>query len=150
MLAMRYFEDFSVGLVVDLGTVSPSEEQIIAFARQYDPQPFHVDPVAAASSVYGGLIASGWHTGALYMRLYVDALLLDAASHGSPGMDELRWARPVRPGDTLRASFTVLATRASVRRPDRGSVRFAGAMTNQHGEDAMTLLATGLFGRRPG
>jgi len=146
---MRYFEDFTVGQVVDLGTVSPTAEAIIAFAREYDPQPFHVDPEAATSSVYGGLIASGWHTGALYMRLYVDAILLDAASHGSPGIDELRWLRPVRPGDVLRASFTVLETRPSVRRADRGSVRFAGAMTNQSGEQAMTMLATGLFGRRP-
>ncbi|MDQ6648637.1 MAG: MaoC family dehydratase [Actinomycetota bacterium] len=145
---MRYFEDFAVGQVVELGTVSPTEEQIVAFARQYDPQPFHVDPQAATSSVYGGLIASGWHTGALYMRLYVEAILLDAASHGSPGLDEIRWLRPVRPGDLLHATFSVLETRPSSRRPDRGSVRFAGAMTRDD-QPVMTMLGTGLFGRRP-
>ena len=96
-----YFEDFELGRVYELGSVDVTEADILEFARRFDPQPFHVDPEAARQSVFGGLIASGWHTGAMWMRLYVDSLLDGAASMGSPGIEELRWLAPVRPGDTL-------------------------------------------------
>jgi acyl dehydratase len=144
-----YFEDLQVGQVVDLGSHDVSEEEIIAFARQWDPQPFHVDPEAAKSSHFGGLIASGWHTGAMWMRLYVDSLLDGAASMGSPGIEELRWLAPVRPGDTLKGSLTVLETTPSERRPDRGTVRIRGEMTNQDGVVVMSMTSRGHFGRRP-
>ena len=145
---MRYFEDFPDGLEVDLGEVSFSEDEIIHFARQFDPQPMHTDPDAARRSIYGGLIASGWHTVGAYMRLLVDAVVADSASVGSPGIDNLRWLKPVRPGDTLRAHFTVLDARESNSRPDWGIVRSRGEMTNQHGEVVMRLEAANFFTRR--
>ena len=144
-----FFEDLEAGQVVDLGSRTVTEEEIVAFARQFDPQPFHVDPEAARSSVFGGLVASGWHTGALWMRLYVDSLLDGAASMGSPGIEELRWLAPVRPGDTLTGSLTVLETTPSERRPDRGTVRIRGEMTNQDGVVVMSMTSRGHFGRRP-
>ena len=144
-----FFEDLEAGQVVDLGSHAVSEEEILAFARQWDPQPFHVDPEAAKGSVFGGLIASGWHTGALWMRLYVDSILDGAASMGSPGIEELRWLAPVRPGDTLTGSLTVLETTPSERRPDRGTVRIRGEMTNQDGVVVMSMTSRGHFGRRP-
>ena len=144
-----YFEDLEAGQVVDLGTIAVTQEDILAFARQWDPQPFHVDPEAAKGSVFGGLIASGWHTGAMWMRLYVDSLLDGAASMGSPGIEELRWLAPVRPGDTLTGSLTVLETTPSERRPDRGTVRIRGEMTNQDGVVVMSMTSRGHFGRRP-
>jgi acyl dehydratase len=148
-VAELYFEDLEPGQVVDLGSRSVSEEEIVAFARQFDPQPFHVDPEAAKDSVFGGLIASGWHTGALWMRLYVDSLLEGAASMGSPGIEELRWLAPVRPGDTLSGRLTVLETTPSERRPDRGTVRIRGEMVNQDGVTVMSMVSRGHFGRRP-
>ena len=144
-----YFEDLRVGQVVDLGRITVEEEDILAFARQWDPQPFHVDPEAAKESVFGGLIASGWHTGAMWMRLYVDSLLDGAASMGSPGIEELRWLAPVRPGDTLNGSLTVLETTPSERRPDRGTVRIRGEMVNQDGVVVLSMTSRGHFGRRP-
>ena len=145
----RYFEDFESGQVVELGSHSVSEEEILAFARQWDPQPFHVDPEAAKASVFGGLIASGWHTGAMWMRLYVDALLDGVASMGSPGIEELRWLAPVRPGDTLHGRLTVLETNPSERRPDRGTVRIRGEMVNQDSVTVLSMVSRGHFGRRP-
>src|ERR687896_2668164 len=127
----RYFEDFEPGHVFELGSRTVTAEEIVAFARQWDPQPFHTDEEAAAASVFGGLIASGWHTGAMWMRLYVDSLLDGAASMGSPGIEELRWLAPVRPGDTLRGRLTVLETTPSETRPGRGTVRIRGEMVNQ-------------------
>ena len=144
-----YFEDLEAGQVVDLGTIAVTEKDILGFARQWDPQPFHVDPEAAKDSVFGGLIASGWHTGAMWMRLYVDSLLDGAASMGSPGIEELRWLAPVRPGDTLTGSLTVLETTPSERRPDRGTVRIRGEMTNHDGVVVMSMTSRGHFGRRP-
>ena len=146
----RYFEDFSVGETIELGSVTPSEDEIVAFARQYDPQPFHVDPEAAESSFYGGLIASGWHTASLYMRLYVDAVVNQTVSLGSPGVEDLRWSVPVRPGDTLRCTFTVLDTRSSGSRPGVGIVKGRSEARNQRDEVVMTFTGTGFFGRRPG
>jgi len=146
---MRYLEDFQPGEVIDLGSHTLTEAEILEFARQYDPQPFHTDPERAAESIYGGLIASGWHTGGLWMRLAVDSLIGDAASMGSPGLDTLRWLLPVRPGDTLRARYTVIDVTPSRSRPDRGVVRFRGEMLNQRDEIAMSLEGVGFFGRRP-
>lgn len=146
----RYFEDFSAGEVVDLGTVRVTRDEIIAFARQYDPQPFHVDPDAAAThATFGGLIASGWQTAGLYMRLFVESVLGQTESLGSPGVDTLRWLLPVRPGDVLRGRYTVLSTRLSESRPDRGIVRSRAEMLNQHGELVMRFEATNFLGRRP-
>ena len=144
-----YFEDLQAGQVVELGTHTVSEEEIVAFARQWDPQPFHVDTEAARESVFGGLIASGWHTGAMWMRLYVDALLVGSASLGSPGIEELRWLAPVHPGDTLHARLTVLEATTSERRPDRGTIRSRAEMVNQDGVTVMSMTARGHFARRP-
>lgn len=143
-----YFEDFEPGQVLELGSRLVTEDEIVAFARQWDPQPFHVDPGAAKESVFGGLIASGWHTGAMWMRLYVDSTLGGAASMGSPGVEELRWLAPVRPGDTLAGRLTVLETTPSERRPDRGTVRIRGEMVNQDGVTVLTMVSRGHFGRR--
>ncbi len=144
-----YFDDFAPGQVLELGSVTVTEDEIVEFARRFDPQPFHVDPDAAKESVFGGLIASGWHTGAMWMRLYVDAMLGGASSHGSPGIEELRWLAPVRPGDTLAGRLTVLETTPSERRPDRGTVRIRGEMVNQDGVTVMSMVSRGHFGRRP-
>jgi acyl dehydratase len=145
----RYFEDFAAGETLELGSIRISAAEIIAFAEQFDPQPFHLDPVAAEASVFGGLIASGWHTAGLYMRLFAEQVLNRVPSFGSPGVDQLQWLRPVRPGDTLRARFTVLDVRPSRSRPDRGIVRSRGELINQHGEVALSLEATNFLGRRP-
>ena len=127
-----------------------TSESIIEFARAYDPQAMHTDPEQARSSIYGGLIASGWHTAAIYMRLLVDAVIGGSESLGSPGIENLRWLKPVRPGDTLTARFTVLEARPSRSKPDWGVVRSRGEMLNQDGEVVMQLEATNFFGRRPG
>jgi acyl dehydratase len=142
-----YFEDFEPGQVFELGSRTVTEEEIVAFARQWDPQPFHVDAEAARSSPFGGLIASGWHTGAMWMRLYVDTLL-GASSMGSPGIEELRWLAPVRPGDTLSGRLTILETSPSQRRADRGTVRIRGEMVNQDGVTVLSMVSRGHFGRR--
>jgi len=146
---VRYFEDFHVGQRDDLGSVVVTGADIVAFARQFDPQPFHVDPQAARASAFGGLVASGWHTASLFMRLYVERVLAHAASVLSPGVDELRWLRPVRPGDTLSARATVLACTPSRTRPDRGTVRILGEMTNHRGELVLRLRSAIVFQRRP-
>jgi acyl dehydratase len=148
-VAYRYFEDFAEGETVDLGAFSYTEREIIEFARLYDPQPMHVDPEAARTSVYGGLIASGWQTGTSYMRLLVDNVIRESASIGSPGIEKLRWLKPVRPGDTLRARFTILETRPSNSRPDWGIVRSRGEVVNQKDEVVMDVEAVNFFGRRP-
>jgi acyl dehydratase len=144
-----FFEDLAPGQVVELGSRTVTEAEILEFARQFDPQPFHVDPEAAKSSAFGGLIASGWHTGAMWMRLYVDSLLDGAAAMGSPGIEELRWLAPVRPGDTLSGRLTVLEATPSASRPDRGTVRIRGEMVNQDGVTVMAMTSRGHFGRRP-
>jgi acyl dehydratase len=144
----RFFEDFEPGQVYELGSRTVTEADIVAFARDWDPQPFHTDPEAAAESVFGGLIASGWHTGAMWMRLYVDSLLGGPASQGSPGIEELRWLAPVRPGDTLHGRLTVLETRPSERHPGRGTVRIRGEMVNQEAVTVLSLFSRGHFTRR--
>jgi acyl dehydratase len=148
-MARRYFEDFFEGLTVDLGNVEFTAAGIIEFARAYDPQPMHTSPDAARDSIYGGLIASGWHTAGAYMRLLVDSVIGQSDSLGSPGIDSLRWLKPVRPGDTLRGSFTVLEAKESRSRPDRGIVRSRGEMLNQDNEVVMQVEAVNFFGRRP-
>ncbi len=141
------FEDLRAGQTYDLGTVTVDEAEMLEFARRYDPQPFHLDPVAAADSPFGGVIASGWFTFSLWMRLYVDALLLDSTSRGSSGGDELRWLAPVRAGDVLSARLTVIDTMPSSKRPDRGSAVMRGEMLRD-GEPVATVRFRGLFGRR--
>lgn len=147
--AKIYLDDFHDGQIIDLGSCTVSREEIIAFASQYDPQPFHTDEEAAKESIYGGLIASGWHTVALFMRLLVDGLLSRAASMGSPGVDEVRWLKPVRPGDTLRARGVVLAVVPSRSKPDRGILRTSYEMFNQSGEQVLSIKGIGMFARRP-
>jgi acyl dehydratase len=145
---VRYFEDFVIGNVVELGSVTVSEEEIVEFASRYDPQSFHVDAEAAKAGPFGGLIASGWHTTALFMGLFVRAVLLDSASLGSPGVEEIRWTAPVRPGDTLTARSTVTETRPSSKNPGRGTVLTTNEVFNQDGTLVMTLRARGFFARR--
>jgi acyl dehydratase len=143
-----FFEDFFEGQQIEFGTVTVDRDEVIDFARRYDPQPFHIDEEAAKASIFGGLIASGWHTGAMVMRLLCDELMLKASSMGSPGLDQLRWIRPVRPGDTLTLKGRVLTAKASRSKPDRGSVDMSYKVFNQHGELAMTFQAVTMFGRR--
>ena len=143
-----YFEDIEPGEVYELGTRTVTESEIVAFAREWDPQPFHIDPEAAKGSVFGGLIASGWHTGSMWMRMYVDTML-GSAARGSPGIEELRWLAPVRPGDTLSGRLTVLEATPSATRPDRGTIRIRGEMVNQDGVTVMSMTSRGHFGRRP-
>lgn len=147
---VHYFEDFHPGQTLELGSVHITAEQIVAFAEQFDPQPFHTDPERARSTAFGGLVASGWQTAGLFMRLYVDGWLRHTISMGSPGVDELRWPHPVRPGDTLSARATFVECRVSRSRPDRGIVRTHGELFNQDGTPVLSLLSTGFFGRRPG
>jgi acyl dehydratase len=135
----RRFEDFVPGAVYEFGDAKVSEAEIIDFARRFDPQPMHVDPQAAAHGPFAGLIASGWHTAGLMMRLFVDNFLPGNASLASPGIDELRWARPVRPGDVLRLRVTVLEATRSRSRPDRGMVRTLVEVLNQDDEIVMSL-----------
>ena len=142
-----HWEDFEPGQTLVLGTHTVTEEEILEFARRWDPQPFHVDPKAAKGTVFGGLIASGWHTGALWMRMYVDNVL-GTASRGSPGIEELRWLAPVRPGDTLTGTLTVLDKAPSERDPTRGTVRIQAEMTNGDGVVVMRMTSRGHFGRR--
>ncbi|HXO21440.1 MAG TPA: MaoC family dehydratase [Thermoanaerobaculia bacterium] len=145
-----YLEDFHPGDEAESGSRTVTREAIVAFAREFDPQPLHLDEEAAKRSPYGGLIASGWHTAALCMRLVVDTALGDeTGSLGSPGVDELRWLKPVRPGDTLAVKIEVLEAVPSRSKPDRGVVRLRYTVRNQHGEDVMTMLAMGIMRRRP-
>jgi len=143
-----YFEDLPAGDVRESPPRTITREEMLAFARQYDPQPFHLDEDAARTTIYGGLIASGWLTVAVMMRLLWDTLLKDAVSLGSPGADEVRWLKPVRPGDTLRARLTVVEAIPSRSKPDRGVVKTLTEVRNQHGEVVMTMRGLGLFGRR--
>ena len=149
MQATWYFEDFEVGKTIEVGSRTVTEEEIISFAKQFDPQPFHIDPDAAALSMYGGIIASGWHTCAMIMRLMVDGFLSSAASLGSPGVDEIRWLKPVRGGDTLTVTTTALESRPSTSKADRGVVVTMWQAKNQHGELVATVKGMGMFRRRP-
>ena len=141
----RYFEDYQPGAVYEYGSVAVTEAEIIDFARRYDPQDIHIDPEAAARGNFGGLIASGWQTATIMMRLLVGHFLPRTASLGSPGIDELRWTRPVRPGDVLRIRVTVLEATRSRSRPDRGMVRTLVEVLNQDGEVVMSLKPMNLL-----
>jgi len=143
-----WFEDFSVGMTVEIPGPVLTRESIMEFARRYDPQPFHVDEEAAKQSAYGGLIASGWHTVSLAMRMICDAYLLDAASLGSPGVNQVRWLKPVRPGDAIRLRMTVLEAKPSASKPDRGTVLHRWEVFNQKDETVMTMEGYGMFRRR--
>jgi acyl dehydratase len=141
----RYFEDFAPGSMAEFGPIEVDQAEVIAFAERYDPQPIHIDPVAAANGPFGGLIASGWHTASLVMRLLVDNYLARDASLASPGLDELRWVWPVRPGDRLRVRATVVDARRSQSKPDRGLVRTKIEALNQDDRVVMTMVAMNLF-----
>ena len=143
-----YFEDLEEGQSRDLGSFTLSREEIVEFAEQFDPQPIHVDPDAAEASVFGGLIASGWHTASACMRLIVEGILADAASMGAIGVDELRWKAPVRPGDTIAVTNEVLETRESESRDDRGYVRNATVGVNQDGEEVISMVGVNIIGKR--
>jgi acyl dehydratase len=145
---MRHWEDFEAGQVYELGRRTVTADEIVAFAREFDPQPFHLDEQAAARGPFGGLVASGWHTAALFMRMYVEELINDTVSMGSPGVEELRWLVPVRPGDELRGRVTVLEATPSATRPDRGTIRARMEMLNQRDEVVLTMVARGFLGRR--
>ncbi len=144
----RYFEDFEPGETIELGSTTVSESEIVEFARRYDPQVFHLDAERAKDSIYGGLIASGWHTAALCMRLLVDGVFGDSAGMGSPGVDELRWLAPVRPGDVLAGRLIVLETIPSRSKPDRGLVKFRAELDNQRGETVLRFDGLAMMGRR--
>jgi acyl dehydratase len=149
-MAFRYYwEDFTPGRVFEHGSRTLSEEEIIAFAREWDPQRFHTDPVAARQTPYGGVIASGWHTGCVMMRLMCDAYLNESSCIGSPGIDEWRFALPVRPGDALRFRSTVLEARLSGSKPDRGIVKWRWELLNQRDEVVVSQVGAQFFLRRP-
>ena len=141
----RYFEDYKVGESFEYGDYTVTEAEIIEFATRYDPQSFHVDPVAARDSVFGGLIASGWMTGSVMMRMAVDHLISPVSSMGSPGIDQLRWLRPVRPGDRLRVRATVLASKRSQTKPDRGVIELLQEAINQDDEVVMSIRGWGMY-----
>jgi acyl dehydratase len=143
-----YFEDLPAGTVMDLGTYEVTREEILEFANKYDPQPFHTDEEAAKHSIFGGLIASGWHTCSMMMRLLHDGLLVRAASLGSPGVDEIRWLRPVRPGDALHAELPIVDSRPSQSKPDRGVIRSRWLVHIQDGDLVMTMEGMGMYRRR--
>ena len=144
----RYFEDYVVGSVHECGPIAVTEEEMIAFATRYDPQAFHTDPEAAKKSRFGGLIASGWFTAGLAMRLWVENIVSPVASLGSPGVNMLRWVRPVRPGDELTLRAKIRGARLSRSKPEWGVVDFFIEVANQNGEVVMTLQTAGLFLRR--
>jgi acyl dehydratase len=139
------YEDFVEGASLDLGSKLVTAEEIIEFAGEFDAQPMHLDEEAGRQSILGGLSASGWHTCCMFMRLLCDAFLLDSTSQGSPGIDHVRWKKPVLAGDTLFARTTVLAKRASKSRPGLGFVTMRAEMTNQRNESVFELQNTGMF-----
>jgi acyl dehydratase len=146
---MMFWEDFEVGQRFEMGRYTFSEAEILDFGRRYDPQPFHTDREAAKHTPYGGVIASGFHTCSVAMRVMVDSYLGRAASLGAPGLESLRWPKPVRPGDTLVFSREVLERRPSASRPGVGLVRHRWEAVNQRGELALSMEGWGMFGRRP-
>jgi acyl dehydratase len=143
-----YLDDLRPGQTFALGRRSVPREEIVEFARAWDPQPFHLDEEAAKASIYGQLIASGWHTACIFMRLFADGLLHRTAAIGSPGLDELRWLKPVYAGDSLDARVEILEVRPSRSRPDRGAARIRCVVSNQRGDEVLTMIATVMFLRR--
>ena len=142
-----HWEDFAVGQVRELGSLTVSRQEILDFARQFDPQPFHLDDEAAKASVFGGLCASGWHTCALAMRLMVTNFLHQTSSLGSPGLEDVRWHKPVFPDDTLSLRHTILATKPMRKRADVGLVQTRWEMFNQHGQTVLTMNGWAMFRR---
>jgi acyl dehydratase len=149
-MTMRYYEDIPLGKPIESGDYRLSEEEILEYARDFDPQPFHVDPAAARASIFGGIIASGWHTCALMMRLQVESFQKGMAARGSPGFDNLRWLKPVRPGDSIRARITCVEKTPSRKRPDIGTCRLKTEVLNQRDEVVMRLVQIALYERSPG
>jgi len=147
---MQYFEDIVVGAKAAFGQYHVTREEVVAFAEKYDPQPFHLSDEAAATTHFGRLSASGWHTCAMTMSMVVENLKANAqAGLGSPGIDELRWLKPVYPGDTLRCETEILDKRASRSRPEMGSYRSRMTVLNQDDVPVMTFISTGLIRTRP-
>lgn len=145
---MRYWEDFTPGESLAIGERTFTREEILAFAEQWDPQPFHLDDAEGAKTHFGGLVASGWHTACAFMRMYVDAVLRDSSSLGSPGMTDLRWLKPVRPGETLRGFVHVLEVIPSGRHPDRGTVVMRWEMRDHTDSPVLQAHGRGFFRRR--
>jgi acyl dehydratase len=143
-----YWEDFTPGSVETYGPRAVTREEIIAFAAEFDPQPMHLDEEAARATLLGGLAASGWHSCAILMRMICDGFMLDSSSMGSGGVDQVRWMRPLRPGDRVTVRRTVVETRASKSRPTMGTARFNFELNNQAGETIMTMACAIMFGRR--
>ncbi len=148
-MTTRFYEDFEIGEAHEYGGRTLSADDIIRFAREFDPQFFHLDPEAAKDSAFGGLVASGWHTCALAMRMMVEAFLDGAATIASPGVGEIRWLKPVRPGDTLRVRTEVIDKTPSKSKPDRGLIRFSQTVRNQNDDVVMTMINLAFFLRRP-
>ncbi|GAA2788406.1 MaoC family dehydratase [Streptomyces showdoensis] len=146
---MRYFEDFRPGDIHELGTVTVTAEEVLEFGRRFDPQPFHTDPELAAESQFGGLIASGFHTQSMFMRRYVDGLLAYSFCMGSPGIDEVRYLRPVRPGDVLTARVEVLAATPSPFNPTSGTVKPRCTLVAADGTAVFSMILHSIFRRRP-
>ena len=146
----RYFEDYEEGSVHEFGSITVQEDEIVSFGRRYDPQAFHMDPVKAKETAFGGLIASGWLTAALAMRMIVDHYLSHTASLGSPGVDELRWLKPVRPGNRLSLRIRIVETRRSQTKPDRGIVRSFVETLNQDHEVVMSWKGMNMLQCRNG
>jgi acyl dehydratase len=146
---MKFFEDVEVGEATRFGRYEVTREEIIEYARQFDPQPFHLDEEAARASMFGGLIASGWHTGAMFIRMVCDGMVPTAATSGSMGFDDLRWLKPVRPGDVLSVDSVVREKIESRSRPDRGTVKIESRVSNQRGEVVMSLVSLVIYLRRP-
>lgn len=144
-----WWEDLEAGSTRDLGSISPTAEDIIAFASQFDPQPFHLSEAGGQASLFGGLCASGWHTCSMAMRLMVTNFLSQSSSLGSPGMENLKWLKPVYPGDVLRLTQHIVESRPMASRPDVGLIRSQWQMVNQHGQPVMQMEGYGMFRRRP-
>ena len=146
---MKYFEDFPPGTLIDCGSRVVSKEEIIRFAREFDPQPFHIDEAAAAKTHFGGVVASGWHSGSLSMRMVVDAVMQDSSCMGSPGIERLRWLKPLRADTFVNVKFRVLEAELSKSRPDRGRLKVVFELYDDKGELLMDSIAIVLFGCRP-
>jgi acyl dehydratase len=145
-----YWEDFPVGKIREFGGITVTTEEIIDFARKFDPQPFHLSEEGGKASLFGGLCASGWHTCAITMRMMCDEFLLETASLGSPGLENIRWLKPVRPGDTLRVRSVVLEARPMESKPHIGLVKVRWETLNQNNEEVAQMEGYGMYRRRPG
>lgn len=145
---MKYFEDVQVGDVMRFGRYAVTQEEIVDYARHFDPQPFHLDEAAAAASIFGGLIASGWHTGAMFMRMVAEHMTPGHATSGAMGFDDLKWIRPVRPGDVLSVESEIREKTESRSRADRGTVKIESRISNQRGEVVMSLVSLVIYLRR--